>query len=81
MEVTPSVADNKTKWKTVEELDYAGNLGLSPVHFKLELPEGYRDPGDFLRIHIQVKGQSDFGRLFPGLHENLHRIPVFLRIQ
>jgi hypothetical protein len=48
------------EWKTVEEFDYVGNPALSPTHFKLELPAGYGDPGDFLRIHIQVKGQPDF---------------------
>jgi hypothetical protein len=30
------------------------------VHFKLELPEGYRRPGNFIRLHIQVTGQPDF---------------------
>lgn len=57
---SPFVANAATKWKTVEELDYAWKPGQSPVHFKLELPEGYDDPGDFIRIRIQVPGQPEF---------------------
>lgn len=59
-ETTPFVIGENTKWKTVEEFDYAGNPALSPVHFKLELPEGYDDAGDFIRIRIWVEGQSEF---------------------
>jgi hypothetical protein len=58
-EATPFAITANTKWKTVEEFDYTGNQSLSQVHFKLEFPEGYDDPGDFLRIHIQVKGQPE----------------------
>jgi hypothetical protein len=58
---TPATAVSDTgAWKTVEDFFYPGNPALPPVHFKLELPDGYRDPGDFIRIHIQVKGQPDF---------------------
>ena len=57
---TPATAENTPQWKTVEEFAYAGGPALPPVHFKLELPEGYVDPGDFIRIHIQVKGHPDF---------------------
>lgn len=59
-QATPSVTKTATKWKTVEEFDYAWRPGQASAHFKLELPEGYDDPGDFTRIHIQVKGQPEF---------------------
>jgi hypothetical protein len=57
---TPATAENTPQWKAVEEFVYAGGPALAPVHFKLELPERYGDPGDFIRIHIQVNGQPDF---------------------
>ena len=57
---TPPVGNAATKWKAVEEFGYAWKPGQTPVHFKLELPDGYEDPGDFTRIHIQVKGQPEF---------------------
>ncbi len=57
---TPPASSSATKWKTVEEFGYAWKPGQTPVHFKLELPDGYEDPGDFTRIHIQVKGQPEF---------------------
>jgi hypothetical protein len=57
---TPAAAESAPQWKTVEEFVYAGGPALAPVRFKLEIPEGYRHAGDFIRIHIQVKGQPDF---------------------
>jgi hypothetical protein len=57
---TPATAESTPQWKTVEEFAYTGGPALAPVHFKLELPERYSRPGDFTRIHIQVKGQADF---------------------
>jgi len=56
----PAAATSSRKWKTVEEFDYALNLKQVMIHFKLELPEGYDDPGDFIRIGIQVNGQPEF---------------------
>jgi hypothetical protein len=59
-QATPPAGNTATKWKTIEEFNYAWKPGQAPAHFKLELPEGYEDPGDFTRIHIQVKGQPEF---------------------
>ncbi len=57
---TPPAITSSKKWKTVEEFDYTLNPKQDLFHFKLELPEGYDDPGDFIRIHIQVKNQPEF---------------------
>jgi hypothetical protein len=56
---SPSPQTAATSWKTVEEFDYSWASGQPPVHFKLELPVGYEDPGDFTRIHIQSPGQPE----------------------
>jgi hypothetical protein len=57
---TPFVITGTAHWKTVEEFDYAWKHSEAPMHFTLERPEGYDDPGDFIRIRIQVKDRSDF---------------------
>jgi hypothetical protein len=57
---TPSVITSDTPWNTVEEFDYAWRESRPPVHFKLQLPEGYRAPGDFTRVRIQAPGRREF---------------------
>ena len=59
-EATPFLITDATKWKTVEEFDYQWKADQPTTHFKLEVPEGWNDPGDFLRIHIQPKGRTEF---------------------
>ncbi|HEY3768113.1 MAG TPA: hypothetical protein VGN44_05525 [Candidatus Angelobacter sp.] len=44
----------------MEEFDYQWKADQPATHFKLEIPEGYDDPGDFIRIHIQPKGRPEF---------------------
>lgn len=44
----------------MEEFDYQWKADRPATHFKLEIPEGYDDPGDFIRIHIQPKGRAEF---------------------
>lgn len=44
----------------MEEFDYAWKHSEAPMHFTLERPEGYDDPGDFIRIRIQVKGRPEY---------------------
>lgn len=44
----------------MEEFDYQWKADQPTTHFKLEIPEGYNDPGDFIRIHIQPQGHPDF---------------------
>ena len=57
---TSQPATKAVAWQSVEEFDYALPPSGIAAHFKLELPEGYDDAGDFTRIHIQVKGQPEF---------------------
>lgn len=57
---TPSAATTEIKWKTVTEFDYTWKENQPALHFKLELPEGYKDPGDFTRIRIQAPGRPEF---------------------
>src|SRR5579871_3979721 len=57
---TPFLITSSTKWKTVEEFDYQWKTDYPSLHFKLEIPEGYDDPGDFIRIHIQPKDHAEF---------------------
>jgi hypothetical protein len=57
---TAKTETSAATWKTVEEFDYSWAAGKPPVHFKLELPEGYQDPGAFTRIHIQPLGRQEF---------------------
>jgi len=52
-------ANEEAKWATVEEFNYRWQPD-QPVHFKLERPENKHIDADFTRIHIHVKGQSDF---------------------
>ncbi len=59
-EATPFVSTDKTKWKTVEEFSYKWSPAQPIANFKLELPENYTDPGDFIRVRIQVEGQPEF---------------------
>jgi hypothetical protein len=59
-EATPFLITDSTKWKTMEEFDYQWKADFPVTHFKLEIPDGYNDPGDFLRIHIQAKGRAEF---------------------
>jgi len=59
-EATPFLITDSTKWKTVEEFDYQWKADFPVTHFKLEIPDGYNDPGDFIRIHIQAKGHAEF---------------------
>jgi len=59
-EATPFLITDSTKWKTVEEFDYQWKADQPITHFKLEIPDGFDDPGDFLRIHIQPKGRAEF---------------------
>lgn len=59
-DATPFLVTSSTKWKTVEEFDYQWRADQPVTHFKLEIPEGYEDPGDFIRIRIQPKGHSEF---------------------
>jgi hypothetical protein len=58
-EATPFLITDSTKWKTLEEFDYQWKADQPTTHFKLEVPEGWNDPGDFLRIHIQLKGRAE----------------------
>jgi hypothetical protein len=55
-----SASPGETKWKTIEELAFTWMPGQQPVRFKLEIPEGYKDAGDFTRIRISVAGQREF---------------------
>lgn len=57
---TTSVISVSTKWKTIEELSYPLGAQRLSAHFILQLPAGYSDPGDFIRIRIQVEGQPEF---------------------
>jgi hypothetical protein len=59
-EPTPFAITAETKWKTVEEFEYGWRLNQGPVHFKLELPQGYDAPGDFIRIRIAGVGWPEF---------------------
>jgi hypothetical protein len=59
-EATPFVITPATQWKTVEEFDHPLRGGNQPLHFKLEIPQGYNDPGDFIRIRIQSRGVPEF---------------------
>lgn len=57
---TPFLITNSTKWNTVEEFDYQWRANQPSLHFKIEIPEKYKEPGDFIRIHIQPQGRPDF---------------------
>jgi hypothetical protein len=57
---TPFVITDKTKWKTVEEFSYKWSAVQPAANFKLELPEGYDDPGNFIRIRIKVGSHPEF---------------------
>ncbi|HZU33811.1 MAG TPA: hypothetical protein VFB79_22040 [Candidatus Angelobacter sp.] len=46
-DATPFLITTSTKWKMVEEFDFQLKADQSVTHFKLEIPEGYNDPGDF----------------------------------
>jgi hypothetical protein len=59
-EATPFVITDKTKWKTVEEFSYKWSADQPAANFKLELPIGYNDPGDFIRVRIKVGGRPEF---------------------
>ena len=59
-EATPFGITDKTKWKTVEEFSYKWSADQPAANFKLELPEAYNDPGDFIRVRIQVGSQPEF---------------------
>jgi hypothetical protein len=59
-DATPFLITNSTKWNTVEEFDYQWKANQPSIHFKMEIPDKYNDPGDFIRIHIQPQGRPDF---------------------
>ena len=59
-DATPFLITSSTKWNTVEEFDYQWKTNQPSLHFKLEIPDKYNDPGDFIRIHIRPDGRPDF---------------------
>jgi hypothetical protein len=59
-EATPFVITDKAKWKTVEEFSYKWSAAQPAANFKMGLPEGYNDPGDFIRVRIKVGSHPEF---------------------
>jgi hypothetical protein len=59
-EATPFLITDSTKWKTVEEFDYQWKADQPVTHFKLEIPDRYDNPGDFIRIYIHPEGHAEF---------------------
>lgn len=57
--VSPDHEDSR-KWKTIEDFEFDWQQQGKKTRFKLELPEGYEDPGDFTRVTIQSAGNPDF---------------------
>jgi hypothetical protein len=57
---SPESHGGPSQWKTIEEFDFDWQQGGKKAHFRLELPEGYGDPGDFTRVTIQSAGHPDF---------------------
>lgn len=53
---TPFRITSSTKWNTVEEFDYQWKANQPSIHFRLEIPDKYNDPGDFIRIHNSTPG-------------------------
>ena len=47
-------------WRVVSTYEFAWSELKAPFTFQLELPEGWNDPGDFLRLRIQLPDRREY---------------------